>query len=59
MTGPSENLAAKRGKALTGLAEAHERYDAVLCDIWGVLHNGGAPSRRRRGAAQYSPLGRR
>ncbi len=40
MTGPSENLAAKRGKALTGLAEAHERYDAVLCDIWGVLHNG-------------------
>jgi HAD superfamily hydrolase (TIGR01459 family) len=25
---------------LTGLAEIAERYDAILCDVWGVLHNG-------------------
>jgi HAD superfamily hydrolase (TIGR01459 family) len=42
MTGHSENLAAEQGRALAGLAEAHARYDAVLCDIWGVLHNGEA-----------------
>jgi HAD superfamily hydrolase (TIGR01459 family) len=22
------------------LAELHDRYDAILCDVWGVLHNG-------------------
>lgn len=26
--------------ALSGLAEIADRYDAILCDIWGVLHNG-------------------
>ena len=26
--------------ALSGLAQAQDRYDAFLCDIWGVLHNG-------------------
>lgn len=26
--------------ALPGLAQAQDRYDAFLCDIWGVLHNG-------------------
>jgi HAD superfamily hydrolase (TIGR01459 family) len=26
--------------ALSRLADIHERYDAVLCDVWGVLHNG-------------------
>ena len=40
MTGHSENRAAAHGRPLAGLADAHERYDAVLCDIWGVLHNG-------------------
>ena len=30
-------------KILTGFAEIAADYDAVLCDIWGVLHNGRAP----------------
>jgi HAD superfamily hydrolase (TIGR01459 family) len=25
---------------VTGLAEIADRYDAVLCDVWGVIHNG-------------------
>jgi HAD superfamily hydrolase (TIGR01459 family) len=25
---------------LTGLSEIAPRYDALLCDVWGVLHNG-------------------
>jgi HAD superfamily hydrolase (TIGR01459 family) len=29
-------------RALDRLADVHGRYDAVLCDIWGVLHNGRA-----------------
>ncbi|WP_068318868.1 TIGR01459 family HAD-type hydrolase [Polycladidibacter hongkongensis] len=24
----------------TGLCEVHTSYDAILCDVWGVLHNG-------------------
>ena len=27
-------------RQITGLGEIAERYDAVLCDVWGVLHNG-------------------
>jgi HAD superfamily hydrolase (TIGR01450 family) len=27
-------------RLLTGLAEIADHYDAVLCDIWGVIHNG-------------------
>jgi HAD superfamily hydrolase (TIGR01459 family) len=27
-------------RILTGLAEVAERYDAILCDVWGVIHNG-------------------
>jgi len=27
-------------KTLSGLSEIIDRYDAVLCDIWGVLHDG-------------------
>ena len=23
-----------------GLSEIHDRYDAILCDVWGVIHNG-------------------
>ena len=30
-------------KILTGLSEIAADYDALLCDIWGVLHNGQAP----------------
>ena len=25
---------------ITGLSEVADRYDAVLCDVWGVVHNG-------------------
>lgn len=27
---------------LSGLNEIHSQYDAVLCDVWGVIHNGRA-----------------
>lgn len=27
-------------QAITGLSEIADRYDAVLCDVWGVIHNG-------------------
>jgi HAD superfamily hydrolase (TIGR01459 family) len=27
-------------KAIDGLADIADRYDAVLCDVWGVIHNG-------------------
>jgi HAD superfamily hydrolase (TIGR01459 family) len=30
-------------QTLTGLHQVAERYDALLCDIWGVVHNGRAP----------------
>ena len=40
MSGNSENCAPDAGRRLSGLAEAQDHYDAVLCDIWGVLHNG-------------------
>ena len=25
---------------LTGLSEVASDYDAILCDVWGVIHNG-------------------
>ena len=25
---------------LNGLAEIADRYDLILCDVWGVLHDG-------------------
>src|ERR1700722_12455407 len=28
---------------LNGLAEVADRYDALLCDIWGVVHDGRTP----------------
>ncbi len=28
---------------LAGLSEVADRYDALLCDIWGVVHNGREP----------------
>lgn len=27
-------------QALTGLTEVADRYDVLLCDVWGVIHNG-------------------
>jgi HAD superfamily hydrolase (TIGR01459 family) len=30
-------------RLLPGLHEIAERYDALLCDIWGVVHNGRVP----------------
>jgi HAD superfamily hydrolase (TIGR01459 family) len=47
-------------RRISGLGEISDRYDAILCDIWGVLHNGLASfpaasdalaSFRRRGGA--------
>ena len=47
-------------RQISGLSEISDRYDAILCDIWGVLHNGVASfapasealvSFRRRGGA--------
>ena len=29
-----------RPTPLTGLSEIADRYDALLCDVWGVIHNG-------------------
>jgi HAD superfamily hydrolase (TIGR01459 family) len=40
MTGNSTNRARRGEAGLAGLAAIHERYDAYLCDVWGVLHNG-------------------
>ena len=51
---------AKTVRQISGLSEISDRYDAILCDIWGVLHNGVASfaaasealvSFRRRGGA--------
>lgn len=30
-------------KIVSGLGALRERYDALLCDIWGVVHNGETP----------------
>ena len=47
-------------RQISGLGEISDRYDAILCDIWGVVHNGVAAfapasealvSFRRRGGA--------
>jgi HAD superfamily hydrolase (TIGR01459 family) len=47
-------------RQIVGLSEISDRYDVILCDIWGVLHNGVASftqasdalvSFRRRGGA--------
>jgi HAD superfamily hydrolase (TIGR01459 family) len=32
--------AARDIRQIEGLGEISDRYDAILCDIWGVLHNG-------------------
>ena len=33
-------LAASRVPLIDGLGAVADRYDAILCDVWGVLHNG-------------------
>lgn len=30
-------------QVLSGLSEIADRYDALLCDVWGVIHNGKVP----------------
>ena len=56
----STSSAASRVPIIEGLGAIAERYDAILCDIWGVLHNGRKSFRpasdalvafRRRGGA--------
>ncbi len=37
-------------RALHGLAEIADRYDAILSDVWGVVHNGVAPHPGAAGA---------
>ena len=32
-----------RAPVIAGLAEVAARYDALLCDVWGVVHNGREP----------------
>jgi HAD superfamily hydrolase (TIGR01459 family) len=36
----TECAAPNTPEALVGLHEIADRYDAIFCDIWGVLHNG-------------------
>ena len=33
---------------LTGLSEIAPDYDALICDVWGVLHDGARGASRRR-----------
>lgn len=40
MTGNSSKSLPCGDQGLAGLSAIQERYDAFLCDIWGVLHNG-------------------
>ena len=37
-------------KQIAGLSEISDRYDLILCDIWGVLHNGVASFTEASGA---------
>ena len=30
-------------RLITGLRELADEYNAILCDVWGVLHNGREP----------------
>lgn len=40
-TDPSETIAMARTTShLAGLATIADRFEAVLCDVWGVIHNG-------------------
>jgi len=32
-------------QSLSGLGQVADQYEAVLCDIWGVIHNGREPFR--------------
>jgi len=36
----SYSAASSKTLAIGGLGEIADRYDAVLCDVWGVVHNG-------------------
>ena len=48
-------------QALTGLTEVSDRYDVLLCDVWGVIHNGresfpAACAALQRFAAERGPV---
>lgn len=38
--GPSTPPGMPAPRILSGLAEIADRYDVLLCDVWGVIHNG-------------------
>jgi HAD superfamily hydrolase (TIGR01459 family) len=40
MSSPTKSAAAAAPEILSGLSTVANRYDAVLCDVWGVIHNG-------------------
>jgi HAD superfamily hydrolase (TIGR01459 family) len=35
-----QNPTPRNAQPIAGLGEIADRYDAILCDVWGVLHNG-------------------
>ena len=43
-------MAARVTQLLHGLADLEGRYDVILCDVWGVLHNGLAAFQNAAGA---------
>lgn len=40
---PAPSARPSRAPALSGIADLETRYDAWLCDVWGVLHDGVRP----------------
>jgi HAD superfamily hydrolase (TIGR01459 family) len=40
MTSPKDPALAQAPRLISGLKEIAPAYDAVFCDIWGVIHNG-------------------
>src|SRR5690606_9548730 len=44
--GPGYRRPMSAPEALTGLSQIADRYDVVLCDVWGVVHNGRVPFAR-------------
>jgi hypothetical protein len=40
MNGASATLIPSPPRLLRGLSEIAQHYDLILCDVWGVVHNG-------------------
>jgi HAD superfamily hydrolase (TIGR01459 family) len=58
---PPQTISRRAPVILTGLREIAQNYDAALCDVWGVLHNGRNPFERavealRRFREQRGPV---